>query len=100
MVEADGAFRTTDMAFATVLILNGYNPVMENLSAKQVAWVIGPEDWDEDIDDLENAYKRGACMVEPLRFMRELRNVRQRMYDILGIGSQPQGTRIRRAPSA
>jgi hypothetical protein len=96
----DGAYCTTDMTFATVLIMHGFNPVMERLNETKVCWVIESDDWDERIEDLEDDYKRGACLVEPLRFMREIRDVRQRMYSILGIGDLPKGSRIRRAPSS
>jgi hypothetical protein len=101
MSQADGAFRTEDMAFATVLIMNGYNPVMERrVNTSSVLWVISAEDWDEGIDELCEDYARGACLVEPRRFMREIGHVRQRMYAYLGVGDKPRGVRIQRAPSA
>jgi hypothetical protein len=90
------------MTFATVLIMNGYNPVMENLDTERVVWVVSAEDWDEGVEHLEEMYTRGACLVEPLRFMREIRDVRQRVYKLTGMTGKPRGTRVsqRRAPSA
>ena len=99
MAMTDGAYRTTDMTFATVLIMNGHNPVMERIEAGKVAWAISSEDYDESVDDLLEEFQRGACLVEPVRFMREVRLVRQRMYTLLGVGDKPRGSRTRHAPS-
>ena len=101
MAETDGDFTTDDMAFATVLIMNGYNPVMRRPNPRRelVVWSIPADDWDEGIEQLEQDYLSGACLVEPRRFIREIRDVRHRVYAFLGVENKPRGVRIRRSPS-
>jgi hypothetical protein len=94
MIELDGTVKTDDMALATVLILNGYNPVMER-RGRGVVWVVRCDDVEEDTEDLIHEYLAGGCLVEPVRFMREVGVVRDRMYKFLGV----QATRVRTASS-
>lgn len=94
MIELDGTVKTDDMALATVLIIHGYNPVMERRGSK-VIWVVRSDDVEEDTEDLIHEYLAGGCLVEPVRFMREAAVVRDRMYKFLGI--PPKAVRPRSA---
>lgn len=94
MLEDDGVIRTVDMTLATVLTLNGYHPVMEFKKDRQVQWVIAYEDVDEYSVEIMSDYFAGGCRVEPRRFTRELRAVRQNMYQFLGIGDRQRGMPI------
>jgi hypothetical protein len=84
MLEVDGTIKTDDMALATVLIINGYNPVMERRGGT-VIWVVRSDEVEEDTEDLIHEYMAGGCLVEPVRFIREAAIVRDRMYRFLGI---------------
>ena len=58
MIEVDGTIKTDDMALATVLIINGYNPVMERCGDK-VFWIVRSDEVEEDTEDLIHEYLAG-----------------------------------------
>lgn len=101
MVHADGIVRTDDMALACVLFLHGHNPVMElhmgSNGHKYVIWTIPAHEVDDDVEDLIDDFVRGAVRVEPKRYTYELREVRKRMYALLGHDKAARGTRLPRA---
>lgn len=97
MLLENGTIRTTDMTLATILVTNGYAPVMEKDGCNKVVWVLSADEVDEFAEELIDDYVRGATRVEPKRFVRELRAVRKDLYRYLGIGDQPRGVRV--APS-
>lgn len=88
------------MAFATVLVMNGYNPIMEKVTADSLVWVVSSDEYDEDLEALQIEYLSGACRVEPRRFIREVGDIRKGMYRFLNVASKDRGARVRRAPSA
>lgn len=96
MIEIDGGIKTDDLAFATVLTMEGYHPVMEKRGHNKVFWCVCDEDVDSDTEALIQEFLSGEYLIEPVRFMRELKIVRDRMYKFLGLGDQPKATLIRR----
>lgn len=81
---------TDDMALVTTLCCHGYNFTMRRgQNDKHVVWVLSEEELDDFASGLVEDYRAGDARVEPNRFMRETRSVRQRMYHFLGISSTP-----------
>ena len=94
-VETDGAFRTTDLALATVLVVKGYKHKVEKLNTRTVAWVFVPDSQQEEgFEDIIAAYAEYGCRVEPKSFIEEMARLRAEMYQHLNIRD-----RRRRAPS-
>jgi hypothetical protein len=83
MIHLDGAMKTDELSLATVLVLNGYAPIMERAD-KGVVWVIRRNEVDDLLEEILEDFRSGGCRVEPRRFMRELRVVREDMYKFLG----------------
>lgn len=98
MVHADGYLRTDDMTLATVLAIQGYSPSMTIKNGGGCVWVLPPDEVDEYAEDVVNEYVSGAFRVEPRRFVREMKIVREDMYRFLGIGNKPHGERVRQRP--
>lgn len=98
MVNADGYLRTDDMTLATVLAIQGYSPAMEPKDGGGCLWVIPPDEVDEYAEDVVDEYVRGAFRVEPRKFIRELKIVREDMYRFLGIANKAHGERVRQRP--
>jgi hypothetical protein len=99
MVETDGAYRTQDMALATVLVSAGFKCSLERLNSQRVCWVFAdprPERA-EDFENLLDAYESHSCRVEPRSFIIETARVREEMMGFLGI---PSRRRLPDAPSA
>jgi hypothetical protein len=99
-VEIDEAFRTTDLALATVLSGTGF--VKFRLERQQTGegaiWVFEdpPEDRAEEFERLIAAYGEGRIKVEPKTFARQLGAVRAHLYSFLDQGLQPDASRSRR----
>jgi hypothetical protein len=86
------------MTMAVVLICHGYNPKMVKGShSREVVWIFPADEVDEFAEDLIEEFVQGGTRVEPRRFARELRVVRQDLYRFLGIGDRPPGVPIRRS---
>lgn len=84
--EDDGAFRTKDMALATVLSCQGFRYHLERISAKDALWVFEPPaNREDEFDDLVDSYNNHACKVEPRSFVVEWGKVRTKLYAFLGI---------------
>jgi hypothetical protein len=98
MIGADGKIETDDMCLATVLVMHGFNPIMERRDG-QVIWHLSDDEAGDDAQELIEEYVAGACRVDPRRFMREVGNVRKDMYRFLGIDPRVSGASPRRQPS-
>lgn len=95
MLVQDGSYKTNDMALATVLCMNGYTPVMHRVG-RDVEFTITQEDVDEFMEQLVDDYVRGACRVEPKRFVRELRAIRKDVYRLMEHDESQRGTKLSR----
>lgn len=84
MVHADGTIRTDEMSLTAVLIMNGYAPVMMR-GRSGCVWVIQADEVDELAEEIVDDFVRGACRVEPKRFIREVAQVRKEMYKFLNL---------------
>ena len=82
-VSAD-KIRTDEMSLVTILIMNGYMPCMSR-DGNSVVWEVSGDECDEDCGGLVDEFVRGACRVEPRRYIREYVMVRKDMYKFLGI---------------
>lgn len=91
MIEKDGCLRTDDMAFAAILIMEGYHPRMVRNGERAAIWEVKPADVDEDTQELIDDYLSGQYLVEPKRFLREVKNVRDDLYRFLGVSKRGKG---------
>jgi hypothetical protein len=83
----DGVFKTGDMAVAAVLSLHGLSPTFDRRGSR-VIFVFRILESEQDCDfitDLLEEIMRNECRVEPRRFARELKHVRDLMYEFLGV---------------
>lgn len=74
------------MDFVAFLHLRGYRLAMEQIRPGKVEWVLGREEVDNDQEFLEEVvenYRGGSELIEPKRFYRELRTVREELYSLL-----------------
>lgn len=74
------------MDFAAFLNLRGYRLVMEQIRPGKVEWVLSREEVDQDsefLEELVDNYRNGSELIEPKRFYRELRTVREELYAAL-----------------
>lgn len=87
--EDGGNLRTTDMTLAAVLQLRGYHLKLEAPSdgQRQAFWIVEEAQFDEDLDELLDEYRHGTLQVNPVLFMQEVRKVRKRLYQLLGVAS-------------
>ncbi len=92
MIHADGAIRTDEMSLAVVLSMEGYDLLMVR-QGRVVIWVIPENDADESAHEIVHEYVSGAYRVEPRNFMREVREVRTRLYDFLNITAPNKSVR-------
>ena len=86
MIHLDGTLRTDEMDFVAFLHLRGYKLVMEQVRPGKVEWVLSREEVEVDQEFLEEVvsnYRSGSELIEPKRFYRELRTVREELYDLL-----------------
>jgi len=95
MLEPDGSYKTTDMALATVLTMNGYTPRMGRVG-REVEFTIACDDVDGFMEQLVEDYIDGSCRVEPKRFVRELRAVRKDVYRLMDHTEARRGTKLSR----
>lgn len=94
MIHKDGTIQTDKMVLATVLILHGYHPVMEP-RGKKIVWIVPVNEVDEFAEELLEDFVHGAVRVEPVRFARELKAVREGVYKALNHNGT-KGTRVNR----
>lgn len=102
MVETDRAFRTQDMALATVLVSAGFTYILERLNSYRVCWVFGDisESKEEEFENLVERYENHGCRVEPQSFMIESARVREQMLTFLGVPNRRRPRPRPDAPSA
>jgi hypothetical protein len=78
------------MAVAAVLYMHGKTPTIRRIDpdAHKSEWVfpLGEEDDREYFEDLMSQVEKGDYQVEPIRFLRDVGQIRRQMYDFLGIG--------------
>lgn len=73
-------FLTDDLALATTLRCEGFEPIGMVLEGQQGQWKFRRIDgFDEAVRD----YKQGRAAVEPREFMRTLRRTRRDLFDLL-----------------
>jgi regulator of sigma D len=91
MIQLDGTLKTDDMTLVAFVQVHGYTPKMERAQERQrhVYWVLSEDELDEFCEDLVQDFQSGAARIEPQRYARELRAVRERLYSFLGIKGQP-----------
>jgi hypothetical protein len=89
-VNADKV-RTDEMSFVAILVINGYMPTMTK-EGGSVVWEIPDDECDEFCEELVDEFVRGACRVEPRRYIREYVQVRKDLYKFLGV---PDGRGLR-----
>lgn len=95
MLEVDGRLRTDDMALAAVLLCFGYTPELVR-TAHKVEFVLPEEEVDRETHELVDEYLRGACRVEPVRFIREYVATRKQVYRLMDHHNAPRHTRLKR----
>ena len=86
MIHLDGTLRTDEMDFAAFLHLKGYRLAMEQVRPKKVEWVLASDEVEPDkefLEELVENYQTGSELIEPRRFYRELRTVREELYSLL-----------------
>ena len=88
-------FTTTDMALASFLCVNGQTFRLEMMegSATKALFVFEPltEDERDDLSVLVERFRDGQARVEPLKFLREVANVRSRVYQFTSPMRRPRG---------
>lgn len=83
---ADGVLKTADLIEASVLSMHGITPSFEQGEEGQATFVFDLHDQDEEfIEQLLVDVRSSKCKVEPKRFAREMRVVRQALYDFLQV---------------
>lgn len=86
----DGAYRTDDMACATVLALAGYSYELSKITERKVLWVFRPTlEQEEEFDDLLDKYEGWSASVEPRRFIIRFSELRDELFATLGPRRQP-----------
>lgn len=85
-VTLESSLRTTELALAAVLSLQGFDSGMELISERRVAWHFAPATREEQsrLGESVQQFRDGTCRVDPRRFVQELAQVRRRLYDFLG----------------
>jgi len=90
----DGILRTEDMVEATVFSMHGHTPSFERSENGRGAVFVF--DFSESMDDPEfleglfDELRSARCRVEPKRFAREMRHIREMLYDFLQVTHQPR----------
>jgi hypothetical protein len=92
--QADGAFRTEDMALAAYLACCGYRYEIERLNSRMAVWAFAEPVGDE-MDDQIDAYENYQVRVEPRAYLKEVGRVRSELYAFLNNRAPRRG-----APSA
>jgi hypothetical protein len=94
LAEADGAFRTTDMALAAVLASQGFAFRLERLSSTQGAWVFQRDGESDELDDIIGTYEDRGCKVEPRAYLEEVARVRNALYSFMGTRRASSAQRV------
>lgn len=93
MIE-DGILRTEDMVEATVFSMHGHTPSFErSADGRGAVFVFDFNESQDDLEFIEDLYETltsARCRVEPKRFARELKHVREMLYDFLNVRRQPR----------
>jgi len=82
-----GVYKTQDMVEAAILSLHGLTPSFESLDSRYALFVFtlresdDPEYFEGILDDI----RCSRFMVEPKRFAREMKVVREALYDFLKV---------------
>lgn len=85
MVEA-GVYKTSDLVEASVLSMHGLTPSFESAGRRALfVFTLGDDDDPEFVDGLLGDIKAMKCKVEPKRFAREMKHVREGLYDFLNV---------------
>lgn len=79
-------FKTGDLAEASVISMHGLTPAFEQNGKRCVfVFALRPEDDAEFFQELLDDLRASKCRVEPKRFARELKHVREAMYDFMRV---------------
>lgn len=90
MIE-DGKYCTEDLVEASVLSMHGHTPSFERANNGALFVFVFEDDEEvEFLGDLIESIKAGRCKVEPKRFAREMRHVRELLYEFMGVSRQPR----------
>ena len=84
-LEVDRTYKTHDMALASVISMGGHPFTLEMHRNGRALFVFCPKNGNEVIDmaTIIARYDKGQARVEPTRFMREVRQVREKLYNFL-----------------
>lgn len=83
---ADGVLKTSDLIEASILSMHGITPGLELEAEGKAIFVFDLHDQDEEfIEQLLGDVRSSRFRVEPKRFAREMRVVRQALYDFLQV---------------
>lgn len=82
----DGVYKTGDLVEASVLSMHGLTPSFEQNGTRALFIFECGEDTDpEFIDGLLSDIRSSKYKVEPKRFAREMKHVRELLYDFLKV---------------
>lgn len=86
-VEETGIYKTGDMIEASILSMHGLTPSFESAGDSRAVFVfiLREQDDPEFIEGLIDDIRSSKCQVEPKRFARELKHVREALYDFLRV---------------
>jgi hypothetical protein len=84
-LEVDRKYKTHDLTLATVISMGGHPFTLEMHRNGRALFVFCPKDGNEVTDMATSVarFRTGDTRVEPMRFMREVRQVREKLYNFL-----------------
>jgi hypothetical protein len=84
-LEVNRVFKTHDLALASVLSMGGHPFTLEMGRSNRASFVFCPRSGNEltEMATIIQRFTAGEHRVEPMRFMREVRQVRDKLYPFL-----------------
>lgn len=96
--EEAGVIKTGDLVEASVLSMHGFTPSLEQSNHRVVfVFVLNEDDDPEFVESLLDDLRHSRCKVEPKRFAREMKHVRETLYDFLRVDRDARRLRPRSA---
>lgn len=85
-MSEDGVYKTGDLVEASVLSMHGLTPSFEQLGRRALfVFTLSEDDDPEFIEGLLEEVRSSSYKVEPKRFAREMKHVREALYDFLRV---------------